>query len=448
MKIFLLTFIIISHYSFGTIIAGKIDNFTSDSVSIVLLNGHYIGTADKIDTKVNKGQFHFKFQCDKARFVKLNDLRIYIEPNDSIYLTFDKNNYRKTLTFYHDRQNENYFQFQQSIKPKEWEHLDEPKDFIYQLNSDLEVLEKNKVNFSEPFFKLYRLDLQYLYLHSAIFKGFVKCIVNKSEEEKLKWEPFLEEWIANVKLNNPEALESQEYHNYLEKYATFQISFKGLFEEHLENEGLEFAMALVYLNDLNGEVLEYALGNLPARNEFGTIRNDALYPLYDDFIEKFPKSVFISKLRFVDELNEFQEGNEFTAFLEGEWITFESFESFLGQLSDKPIYIDFWATWCKPCIQQFKYLPEIKDSFGNRIDYLYISIDEMKNKDRVFQFIKRFELRGHNIILSDKKTIHELGIRGIPRYMIADANGKIIDSNAPAPSNKNKLTQQIEKALD
>ena len=447
-KISFLTFLLISHCVCGSIISGKIDNCTSDSLTIHSFNGHYFTTADKFYSKVEEGKFYFNFNIDHPKFVLLNSLRIYIEPNDSIYLTFDEKNYRKTVTFYHDHNRENYFLFQESIKQRHWENLDEPIDFSDQFNEDLELLEKNKDFFSDSFYTLYRLDLQYLYLHSAIFKGYVKSMVNKSSEEKSKWEPFLDDWIGSVRLNNSEALESREYHNYLEKYATYKISFKGLYENQLKTEGLEFAKAMIYINDLKGKVLEYALGNLLARNEFGTIRNEALSSLYDDFKEKFPKSKFISKLRYVDELTEVQEGKKFKAFLDGEIITYDSFEYFLGQIGEKPIYIDFWATWCKPCIQQFKYLPEIKEKFGNLIDYLYISIDEMKNKDRVSQFIERFGLKGHNIILSDKKTIQELGIIGIPRYMIADASGKIIDIDAPSPSNKRKLTQQLEKVLE
>ena len=43
---------------------------------------------------------------------------------------------------------------------------------------------------------------------------------------------------------------------------------------------------------------------------------------------------------------------------------------------DKYVYIDFWATWCKPCIREMKLTPELHKSYGKDVVIVSISIDK------------------------------------------------------------------------
>lgn len=45
----------------------------------------------------------------------------------------------------------------------------------------------------------------------------------------------------------------------------------------------------------------------------------------------------------------------------------------LSQLRGKPVVINFWASWCKPCTDELKYFTQAREEFGSRIDIITIS---------------------------------------------------------------------------
>lgn len=63
-----------------------------------------------------------------------------------------------------------------------------------------------------------------------------------------------------------------------------------------------------------------------------------------------------------------------------------SFENIIK--SEKPVLIDFFATWCGPCKSLAPILKEVKDSLGERITILKIDVD--KNE----QLASKFQVRG------------------------------------------------------
>ena len=52
----------------------------------------------------------------------------------------------------------------------------------------------------------------------------------------------------------------------------------------------------------------------------------------------------------------------------------------------KPIIINFWATWCVPCVQEFPEFDELNAKYGDKVDFVMISDEEMTK-------IEKFSLR-------------------------------------------------------
>lgn len=115
----------------------------------------------------------------------------------------------------------------------------------------------------------------------------------------------------------------------------------------------------------------------------------------------------------------------------------------LSDFKGKVVYIDFWASWCGPCRGQMPYSKELHDRLVTRLGekkakdivFLYVSID--KTEEPWKQGVAALKLEGTQAFSSGAwpdgaGTV--FGIPSIPRYMIMDKTGEIVNNNARRPS--------------
>lgn len=108
----------------------------------------------------------------------------------------------------------------------------------------------------------------------------------------------------------------------------------------------------------------------------------------------------------------------------------------LKEFKGKYVLIDFWATYCAPCKGDMPYMEKIQEKFKEKkIAFVGISIDT--SKDVWIQFLKQNPLMGTQLIinLKDISFIHAYQVTTIPRYVLLDKEGKIVNINMPRPSN-------------
>lgn len=111
----------------------------------------------------------------------------------------------------------------------------------------------------------------------------------------------------------------------------------------------------------------------------------------------------------------------------------------------KPVYIDVWASWCKPCIAEIPHRKMLEETLGPEVVYLNISVDNDPS-DWMAAIRKYPEFKGVHLHAPDgwsSEFMQQHLIQEIPRYILLDETGIITDHNAPPPSQSKALAQKL-----
>jgi peroxiredoxin len=114
-------------------------------------------------------------------------------------------------------------------------------------------------------------------------------------------------------------------------------------------------------------------------------------------------------------------------------------------LAKGPVIVDFWATWCKPCIKGFPGLQELLDKYKERgLTVVAISVDGPKSRSRVKPFIHSKKYGFEVLLDTQGRVAKSYNAVTIPRTVLIDTDGKIAHATVGyRPSNH----EQIEKTL-
>lgn len=121
----------------------------------------------------------------------------------------------------------------------------------------------------------------------------------------------------------------------------------------------------------------------------------------------------------------------------------------LAEKKGKVVLIDFWATWCRPCIEELPNIQDAYDAFHEKgLEVVSISLDE--SRQEINRFLKThphpwpqiyFDKEGQRGFSSP--LAKEYGIDSIPRIWLINQDGKLISNNLRGPEIVNRVADLL-----
>jgi thiol-disulfide isomerase/thioredoxin len=131
----------------------------------------------------------------------------------------------------------------------------------------------------------------------------------------------------------------------------------------------------------------------------------------------------------------------------------------LKDLKGKNVYIDIWATWCGPCKVEIPSLKKLEEEYKDKnIAFVSISVDEGRGypnnsaeeaKKGWKKMIADKQMGGIQLFADkawNSDFIKAFKVRSIPRFILIDKNGLVVNADAPRPSSS-KIKNELDKLL-
>lgn len=89
--------------------------------------------------------------------------------------------------------------------------------------------------------------------------------------------------------------------------------------------------------------------------------------------------------------------------------------------------IDFWATWCKPCIKSIPKLVEMQKELKSQgVQFIAVSVDGPRNLNKVKPFARSLGIDYPVLLDTDNDVMSRLGIRAVPTLLVVNSDDEIV----------------------
>lgn len=323
---------------------------------------------------------------------------------------------------------------------------------------------------SLSFLNFVRLNLKYLYAAAAetiVSNRYYKTkyattssyyTPNFPQEYQDYWESLLND----NPVREDDAMRVPSFEPYIDRYASAYLDFKKdqsgdtsrlAGNQYINNRFIRIKTH--FSRALAENVAAKWLYSLYIQNEF----EPELLELFESYNSEYPKSLYTPFLvPYNQKVIRFQKSknNSFNKrqVIISDYLNIKTFASLKEKFAGKMFYIDIWATWCGPCKDEFAHEAGL-DSFLQKknISMVYLSMDDDRADQQWKTMIKYFNLPGFHIrtseqLRNDLKSIFWGGDGyAIPRYVLVNEKGEVVEKDALRPSDKDDLYRQISSHI-
>lgn len=412
-------------------ISGTVKNVTASTVSILQLNNQSLVSAEldaqgnfEMSTKLEDGYYFLQYGR--------NMMHVYLYPKDELVITFDAENFDNSLSYAGKGAERNNYLANKAVVDAS---LTEDLQAFYKVDETTYLKNLDNVksrhldslsNYAvEDFFEIAeKKSLEYDRLlsiqnYKTSYKFYLGEEINPSDDF---YKP-----IEKVKLDNEEDYQKQPYYRYLvnsvwSKRIAAESTVDGMLKVFRKVPSQPIAISLV-----NGFYSDISSEEGRAKDYLDLIKRITTYKPFVEAAEK--------KYEEVVNAQGLSKGADSPVF------SYESVDGKTVSLSDfkgKYVYIDVWATWCAPCLSQVPYLKALEARYHDKnIVFVSISVDKKEVKDKWKKMIADKGLGGVQLFADksfDSDFMNAYAVNSIPRFILIDPDGKILDTEAPRPS--------------
>ncbi len=406
-----------------------------------------------------QGNFSMSFQWEQpsaATFFHGDEItEMFLSADDNLNLTLDTDEFDETLRYEGRGSIINNYLAQKTLNfprlnPRIYKSPE--IDFCHAIDS----IKTGKLNFHEEYFSsvsanepaleffksLEADDINYEWAEAKMTYPSYNRYLNKLPSQ-VQLTPEYYNFLKEINTYNPNALHSINYLQFLSGYVDreIRISMKNDTTKTYTDVKQQFID-----KNLNGSIKEFVLAEWAYSNL--TQGNDIVQGqiITDQLEEEYPQSQYLDLLFNTIQLTQnLQPGNVAPDF------TFPDQNGKMVSLSDfigKVVYLDIWASWCGPCMNEVPHAKKLQEDFeGKEVVFLYVSVDADENAWK--NTITQKELGGVHLLSNSNSSTDISALynaQGIPQYVLIGKDGNIVDSNAKRPSGN--IKEDLEALLE
>lgn len=432
----------------NTLVTGSLSGVSAVKFIELRVNESYLNGEVKeyFSNVLADGTFAFSVQINKGQLVRLkhgeNTGMVYLEPGDSLHIYTDVVNFQRAFSFtgkaaennryllkyYKENPTEtNPFKLVQYKQGIHWYDISpemdtkmrnfETDDYIKLLNdrkenalSALLAHEKYHPNATSNEFKKYiEAEIVYDWAYHVLAHGHIYAkikSIDRSYFDLLNTIPLENDQIGNFRMrqflnaymDKLYMLDAVKADNpYLGIYRISEVKLNGQSREFVQSEMICKGFSKKYIEEM-----------IPVYQEFlYTCNNSFSEKVASSFEEAMQNAVGTAASNFVIRNSEAEE------------VT-------LNSLKGKTIYLNFWASWCQPCVRKMVQLKELENELTNSgVEFVHISFD--RDESTWASTIRSYNFKGIHALATDgvnSDLAKAYGVRAIPQYFIINKEGK------------------------
>ncbi len=417
----------------------------------------FVSPGDSLHLKINADEFLHpepeKYEQEEGiefsgSSVQINkNLNSFLSGLKKINLDEGSNNYTRSVTYKEKSLPPNEFKLYLLTQRKE------RKEFLQSFIKSHQP--------SDTFIKWAQYYIDYAcgasFLHYAWFHPYSKQKKKRFEVMELPKDYY--SFLDQLQLNNESAFICSNYYMFLHEHSLVLYDYKSPFFKKNKQKGRKFAKSKQFRSEfrkhLNGLVKKYsgaALDHLLSMKFYDLLENDNRMDVFEELYPKYEKMMNecfrkINQRKYVElkgEEKNMEEENK------AETRSVPVFQQVLKKHKGKIIYIDILATWCGPCLMELPYSAKLKKEFtGKDVAFVYFCVKSKKQKWE--SIISDNRIKGDPYLLTDSQydiLSEKFDITGIPRYILVNKEGKVVDKDAARPSLNGELNANLIEEIN